>query len=217
MRILALDGALGGFSVAFLDGETLISEASGQPGRPGVGTRAHRSGAGAGGERAGGDRPLRGRDRTGVVHRGADRGQLREGAGAGTRTAARRDLVVRHPHPGRRGSPGADRRLRAPRDRLGPARRRDVDEQRLGAAGRGDRDAARRPRDRSSHAGGEYGGRAFRRRRTPDRRASAVPFAPSIPPPPWRDWRCTRRRAPSPHAVAPDYGELPAVTVRATT
>lgn len=31
MKILALDGALNGFSVAFLNGETLISEASGQP------------------------------------------------------------------------------------------------------------------------------------------------------------------------------------------
>ena len=31
MRILALDGALGGFSVAFLDGQALVSEASGAP------------------------------------------------------------------------------------------------------------------------------------------------------------------------------------------
>ena len=31
MRILALDGALGGFSVAFLDGETIVSEFSGRP------------------------------------------------------------------------------------------------------------------------------------------------------------------------------------------
>ncbi len=31
MRILALDGALGGFSVAYFDEQTLVSEASGLP------------------------------------------------------------------------------------------------------------------------------------------------------------------------------------------
>ena len=214
VRVLGIDGALGGFSAAVLDGDGCSEAASAIPDALESGSGRIAAVLAARGLTLRDLDRARGRHRSRLVHRRAHRGLVCQSAGARRRLAARGHLVVRRPDPRRRAGNGPDGRPRPPGRDFRPAAH-----------------AGRRARGRGPLAGvlaallADFAdGELAVAGNTEDVYSAiaergivvrALPHRAESPARAVARLALSADPASSPHAVAPDYGEAPAVTQRA--